>query len=277
MQARTVLALVALLQLAAVWPAGAQTPCTSPSADCVVVGDLNLSLSIGLGQRSNPLKGASDIPLVLVPHLSYYRERFFIENLEIGYTLYESGGHTLNALATPGYDRVFFVRDDPQNYVVTLSLGDFGGGIDSPRESVIPLRRRRTTYLTGLEWLTRSGPFIGQLGAFYEATGRHKGFEIRGAAAAPLMQRADSLVLSGGFTWKSAEVVDYYYGVDGRYEPGAAFSPFVRLGYARPLSERWAFGAFVHYERLAAAIADSPIVGEHGVTTVFAGFTCRIL
>lgn len=267
-------ALFSLAQLALPAAAArAQGSCTAPSADCVAMGELDLSVSIGIGERSNPVAGASDIPLVIVPHVSYYAERFFLENLELGYSLYESDAHTINLLATPGYDRVFFVRDDPQNVFGSGATG----GLSTPLEAEAPLAPRKTTYFTGLEWLTRKGPLIGQIGAFYEATGRHKGYEVRAAAAAPVVQSTHSLVVSAGFTWKSAEVVRYYYGVDARYEPGPAFNPFVRLGYSRPLAERWALTAFVHYERLADAIADSPIVGDAGVTTMFAGVVFKIL
>ncbi len=41
-----------------------------------------ISASFGLGQRSNPVDGRSDIPLVVIPHISWYGKRFFLENLE---------------------------------------------------------------------------------------------------------------------------------------------------------------------------------------------------
>jgi outer membrane protein len=83
--------------------------------------------------------------------------------------------------------------------------------------------------------------------------------------------------LSGGGTWKSDETVDYYYGVRGLYEAGSAFCPFVKISFARPLSDRWTLNAFVHYEHLGSAIADSPIVTDSGVVTAFAGFTFKVL
>jgi outer membrane scaffolding protein for murein synthesis (MipA/OmpV family) len=39
------------------------------------------------------------------------------------------------------------------------------------------------------------------------------------------------------------------------------------------LSSKWKLDAFVHCERLGNAIADSPIVRGHYVTTAFAGVT----
>lgn len=66
--------------------------------------------------RSNPLHGGDDTPLVLLPEVSYYGERFFLENLEMGFTLFENPRHQLNALVTPGYDQMYFNRWDPFNF-----------------------------------------------------------------------------------------------------------------------------------------------------------------
>jgi MipA family protein len=267
--------LYALACVAAIAPLITQAqPCTKPSADCVIVGEWDMSVSLGVGERSNPIAGASDIPLVVLPQISYYGRRFFLENLDLGVTAYEDETNTLNFLATPGYDRVFFVRDDPQNYFVSF-VGGAAAPITPEVETAIA-RSRHTTYLTGVEWLFRLGAVAGQLDALYEITGRHKGYELRGAIAVPLVQSESSLVLNTGFTWKSAELVRYYYGVDGVYRPGTAINPFIKLGYSHALSTRLTLNAFAHYEYLGDAIADSPIVSDHGVLSVFAGVVIKI-
>jgi outer membrane protein len=116
----------------------------------------------------------------------------------------------------------------------------------------------------------------GQLNALREVTGEHDGYEVRAALAAPLLSSKHSLVASIGLTWKSSEVVRYYYGVDELYEPGSAFSPFIKLRYAFPISNRWTANAFAHYEHLSGSIANSPVVSQNHVTTVFAGAAFRI-
>ncbi|HMN44975.1 MAG TPA: MipA/OmpV family protein [Povalibacter sp.] len=255
--------------------------CTAPSAECVEVGQLDISVSLGVGSRSNPVMGESDIPLVVIPQVSYYGKRFFLENLDLGVTLYEGRSNTFNLIASPGYDRVFFYRDDLQNFFVSGATGavSLAAPTDKELEPAVEfeVRSRRTTYLAGPEWLFQYGNIVGQVDALYEVTGRNDGYEVRAAVAAPIIQSEHSLVVSGGLTWKSAEIVHYYYGVDGLYEPGSAFSPFLKLGYTRALSDRWSINAFVHYERLGSAIADSPIVSDDGVTTAFVGVVLRVL
>jgi|HigsolmetaAR204D_1030405.scaffolds.fasta_scaffold00184_29 outer membrane protein len=284
MRFRPSLCVLALLGALA-QPIAAQAGCRTPSADCVLVGKLHLALSMGFGERSNPIIGNDDIPLYVLPQISYYGERFFLENLEFGFTLYESDAHTFNVVAAPGYDRVFFFSDDLQNIFVsgsTLSLNEPPSTLieGAPLPEIVeqyPLHNRNTTYLAGPEWLFRFGDFIGQLDLLREVTGEHQGYEVRAAVATPVVQSTSSLVVSAGFTWKSAKLVGYYYGIDDLYEPGAAFNPFVKLGFAHPISERWTFSAHVHHERLDDAIADSPIVGKHRVTTYFAGFVFKVL
>lgn len=261
-------------------PVAAQTSCKSPSPDCVVVGEWDLTLSLGAGTRTNPVQGNSDIPLVVIPQISYYGKRFFLENLELGFTLHETDANTFNLIATPGYDRVFFYRGDLQNIFVTGAAGLVSApesNKDLPMSAEYPVRRRHTTYLAGPEWIFNYGRVIGQLDALYEVTGEHDGYEVRAAVAAPIIQSKGSLVVSTGLTWKSSQLVRYYYGVEGLYEPGSAVNPFVRLGYSLPLADRWSLNAFAHYEHLGSAIADSPIVSDQGVTTVFAGIVFKVL
>lgn len=246
--------------------------CIAPSPDCVVIGKLNLSISLGIGARTNPVATNSDIPLVAIPRISYYGKRFFLENLDLGFTLFENQTHTFNLIATPGYDRVFFYRNDLQNVFV----GSNTSGISPVVGLDVPVRERHTTYLVGPEWLFMHGKLSGQLDALYEVTGEHDGFEVRAAISAPLSAGRGALVGSAGLTWKSAELVDYYYGVAGLYEADAALNPFVKLAYTRPLSKRWTFNAFAHYEYLGRAVADSPIVNDASVATAFAGFVARI-
>jgi outer membrane protein len=279
-----------LLMLCPRLASAAEEPCSAPSPDCAVVGQWEISASFGLGQRSNPVAGESDIPLVVVPQISFYGKRFFLVNLELGYTLHEGEKNAFNLIATPGYDRVFFHKSDLQNIFVPTSGGSFnappgavpgagnGGGVDVEQgQREIEVGKRRTTYLIGPEWTFGYGRFTGQMNAVREVTGRHDGLEVRAALASPLIAgRFGAVSASGGITWKSAEVVRYYYGVEDLYEPGSSLSPFVKLRYSREISERWGVNVFAHYEKLSSSISDSPIVSEDHVTTVFAGVVFRI-
>lgn len=248
--------------------------CTNASDDCVAVGHWNFSVALGAGIRTNPLKQSQDIPLIVVPQFSWYGKRFFIENLDPGVTLFEGETNTLSLVASPGYDRVFFYRSDLQNIFVggTASFSSATPGKEGPAGSrEIPARPRKITYLAGPEWTFNYGSVAGQLDYLHEITGRNHGDEIRAALKVPLGHLGGTWSANLGVTWKSAGIVNYYYGSPGVYQPRWALNPFAKVGYSRPLSRKWKLDAFVHCERLGNAIADSPIVARRYVTTAFVG------
>lgn len=264
----------------------AEEDCAASSDDCVPVGGWSLSVALGAGVRTNPLVHGQDIPLVVVPQFSYYGKRFFIDNLDPGVTVFEGDSNTLSLVASPGYDRVFFYRSDLQNLFIGATALAAGGSTafrpPSPEvrgETPTPLRplperARKVTYLAGPEWTFKHAGISGQLDYLHEITGRNHGDEIRAALGIPLGTAAGGTWSANlGATWKSAAVVNYYYGYPGIYDAGWALDPFVKVGYSRPLSSKWTFGAFVHCERLGNAIAYSPIVDRRYVTTAFVGAT----
>jgi outer membrane protein len=265
-------------------PAVADDGCQGPSNECVAVGGWNFSLSLGAGVRTNPVVHESNIPLVVIPQISYYGKHFFLDNLDGGVTLYDGDVSTVSLVASPGYDRVFFYHSDPQNIFVTGLSSTTTFNATVPRTNAngevvqvpavkIPSRSRQITYLAGPEWTFKLAGITGQLDVLHEITGHNHGDEVRGALGIPLGRLLGMWTANAGFTWKSAAIVNYYYGAPGIYEGGAAFNPFVKLGFARPLKGKWKLTAFVECEHLANAIADSPLVTARFVKTTYAGVT----
>ena len=288
------LLIAALLVFASASPALA-SDCNGPSEDCVPVGGWNFSLSLGAGVRTNPVVHESDIPLVVIPQISYYGKYFFFDNLDGGVTLLDTDSVTLSLIASPGYDRVFFYRSDPQNIFIK-GLGSFNSSTGSgstqpgsPASNVtgnttgavtpvttpkpFPSRPRAVTYLAGPEWTFKAHGLVGQLDLLHEVTGHNHGDEVRAALGIPLGQAGGTWSANMGLTWKSSAIVNYYYGAPGVYQGGASLDPFLKLAYMRPLKGKWKITGFVEGERLGNAIADSPIVNRRIVTTTFLGVT----
>jgi|SRR5450631_1155815 outer membrane protein len=248
--------------------------CDADSPDCVVVGKWNVSLALGAGVRSNPLVHGQDLPLVVVPQFSYYGKRFYIDNLDVGFTAVENATNTLSLIASPGYDRIFFYRSDLQNILVNLggAAGTNPPPANPPPPVPFPSRTRRITYLAGPEWTLNFHDIIGQFDVLREVTGQNHGEEVRGAIKIPVIRSTGALNATVGLTWQSAAIVNYYYGAPGIYESGSALRPFLKLGYTRPLGPGWRFEGIAQYEHLAKAIADSPIVAHSYIVTCFLGF-----
>jgi outer membrane protein len=250
-------------------PAG---DCDAASQDCVVVGKWNVSLALGAGVRSNPLVHGQDLPLVVVPQVSYYGKRFYIDNLDVGFTVVDAAKNTLSLIASPGYDRIFFYRSDLQNIFVNLGGAAAPAGGANPPPVSFPSRSRLITYLAGPEWTFNLHDIIGQFDVLREVTGHDHGEEVRTAIEFPVRRSSGAFSTTIGLTWQSAAIVNYYYGAPRIYEAGSALRPFLKLGYMRPLGPGWRLEATAQYEHLASAIADSPIVAHNYVVTSFFGF-----
>jgi MipA family protein len=247
--------------------------CDADSQDCVVVGKWNVSLALGAGLRSNPLVHGRDLPLVVVPQFSYYGRRFYIDNLDVGFTAVENATNSLSLIASPGYDRIFFYRSDLQNIFVNLAAAGTNPPPANPPPPVpFPSRARRITFLAGPEWTFNFHDITGQFDVLREVTGQNHGEEVRGALKIPVIRSTGALSATIGLTWQSAAIVNYYYGAPRIYESGSALRPFLKLGYTRPLGRGWRLEGIAQYEHLANAIADSPIVAHNYVVTSFLGF-----
>ncbi len=256
--------------------------CESASDECVVVGTWNFSLGMGMGLKTNPLASGKDIPMVLIPQFSYYGKRFFIENLDVGYSLLEGDHNTVSLIATPGYDRVFFNNNDAQDVIL-------GGGLTAgtpshlsqiwklPTRDKLQSQMNSLYYLGGLEWSARIGAANVQLDLLDAAlTGilerdrsalqaHAKQAEIRGAVSMPLVATGrNSLTASLGATWQDSYYAYYFFAGH------SAVNPFVTTTYSRALSKSWRINAFLEYERLGVGLAPNGLAHEY-IITAFVG------
>ena len=254
--------------------------CDPESAECTQQGNWHFSLDVGLGLRTNPLNKRKSIPLIFIPSWSYYGKRFFIQNLEFGYTLFESDTSQFNVIATPSYDSVFFNRWDPGNFLV--DIGGASGIQSTPNQQddlteINPdeLSSRQFSYLGGVEWSKQFEKGLLQVSVLSDITNRHNGSEVR---AAYQYHTHNYFYATIGFTWKDKNLTDYYYGIDaeeivddrGLYHPSASLNPFVRLSVKTnddPNGWRLSF----EYQKLSKQISNSPLVKDNHVVTFFVG------
>ncbi len=247
-----------------------------------------------MGVRTNPVVDGETIPLVLLPEIQYYGERFFLNNLDFGYTLHESEYQTLNLLLTPGYDQLFFNRWDPQNFFVERSVtltnapADFIAPsaeaqgekwVAEERIDMSLLHERRMAALAGMEYsgLMHQLEFYAQ--ALQDVSGVHNGQEVRVGLGRSWRYGKSQWALTGGLVWQSDELLHYYYGVrtdevarpSAAYRAGSGTSGMVKLDWSRPINTRWSWRGSLQYKALSQAISDSPIVDDNKVITAFIG------
>lgn len=111
----------------------------------------------------------------------------------------------------------------------------------------------------------------------------HKGHEIRLLADRRFEDvfGVEKLALTPGIgvNWRSKQLNDYYYGVEGKEATssrpatnvGSTAGSLASLRVDYPLTERWNFFSSVSVEWLGSEITDSPIVDQHHRTSVLIG------
>ncbi len=263
--------------------------CEEDQESCIRIGEWSFAVSVGIGIRSNPLFESDNVPLVILPEISYYADNFFIENLDIGYTLIDTESTSVNLIATPSYDSVFFNRWDPLNIFVNLesnfaTIGD--SGLPTPDSGAVTqinpdeLSKRKFSYLGGIEAATEFENSLLQFSLLNDLTNTHSGKEVRFAYAYRFNQKFSSTI---GFTWKDKKLTDYYYGVDPNeiadtgdaYNAEASFNPFIRVSFnTQPVAgDSWRIS--FEYQKLGSQISKSPIAEDDYVVTFYVGKTFR--
>ena len=263
--------------------------CQIEKDSCIEIGEWNFGVSFGLGGRSNPLVDGSDIPFIVLPSFSYYGENFFINNLDVGYTLHETNRSSFSLISTPSYDRVFFERWALNNIIIeqfgagTSLPPDLGGegSSDSNEVSSAILEDKDISWLAGFEYYYQHGNSQYQISVLSDITDVHGGTEVRAAWAQKLSQEWSTTL---GFTWKDSDLTDYYYGVNQQnttetdiyYKASSSVNPFIRISWLQSLEQdanaqdsRWRFS--LELQQLANSISESPVVTEELVVSVFFG------
>jgi outer membrane protein len=210
----------------------------------------NLAFALGMGERSNPLVGGESIDINTVVDFSWYGERFFFDNGDLGFLLFEHRNYSFNLVATVNNERNFY------NYLTGSNFGlksltdisrtfapvgptisgeqppgnDFAGAASSERDFLASigapegagtefvnlnteLPDRDTAVQSGIEFL-HIGPW-GDIQAqlLSDVSGTHHGQEAWLSWSHPWYTRNNEFTLTLGAEWKSGNLVSYYYGV----------------------------------------------------------------
>lgn len=285
--------------------------CDNSQAGCIPVGEWDVAIGLGVGVRGNPLIDGNDLPLFVLPQIRYYGERFFFDTDTAGFSFFEGGGHVVNAVATVGFEQIYFSTRSVGDLTIESGVLPRGGGeqtfamdgykldeealsglnygsngghesADTDVASLInvdQLHKRSTAGLMGLEYGFYRGLWELNFQVLSDATSVHDGQEVRAAVARYVPVARQLFELTGGFSWQSADLLNYYYGIEPdevsdpvlSYRPEDGISPFLRLDWRRRISPAWSWQATVHQRWLSSQISDSPLLDEDRVLTVYLG------
>ncbi len=236
-----------------------------------------IGLSAGIGERSNPLLNAKDIPVYGVLQISYFGDHFFFDNGDFGWRLLESEESSVNLIAGAGGERSFysFLNNSPISFMESVAVTDKN---EIPEES-IKVPQRDLVVDGGIEWLWTDGNSDLQVQVLTDISNQHNGQEFWASAGHAFIGEKWTIAPSFGFNWKSDDAANYYYGVEQdeslpgfpAYNVGSVINTFFRISASYTLSDHWSIIALFQQEQLASQIKNSPSVEDDHITTSYLG------
>jgi len=266
--------------------------CEQINDNCAAVGEWKFSLAVGAGVYTNPLHGGDDIPLVLIPQISYYGEKIFFENNALGYSFFENDQLTISAITQLNHEKAYFTRWHPQNILIeSVSSGDVitpseGDPVDEDKYVEVDIKdvsNRRWAIDAGVQfnWFINQTTDL-QVQLLHDINNVYNG--LNGQIELTRVMRIEPLPntlmsLSVGTNINSKNLVDYYYGisqtsessVDLDYQGKLSINPYFRLVLTHQLSERWRAKLNIKRIFLDDAMTNSPLVKDDYINTIFAG------
>ncbi len=257
--------------------------------NCIFSDSWQIGLAGGLGERSNPLRGGDDQPLVVVADVAWYGDVFYFDNLEAGYQWQSDENfafdtyfvlnrearafkdwHSFDVLSTEA-----FLSSDND----TQQSPSFGQPVS--RISLRQIQSRDWAVHAGIRAHWRNPASEWQLAIQTDASGVHQGQLVNLQYQQNIQMGQWQIGITPNLAWNSAAFNDYYYGVGAEdtlderlhYHAGSGFRPGVNLSAARPINENWGVLLFFRYQHLPSSLTHSPLVKSNHISSIFAGVT----
>ena len=278
--------------------------CEQASDSCAPIGEWEFSVSVGAGVTTNPLNGGDNIPLILVPEISYYGERVFFENSTLGYSFYENNSLVFSAITKLNPENAYFSRWHPQNIFLNSSTSnsqspsvgeDSGDELETGNElipndervevSIEDVGRKRWAVDAGVQvnWFLNDSTDL-KIQLLHDINHVYNGFNGQLELSKFMMftQLPDTVFfMSVGANINSEALVDYFYDVpaeegkskDTAYQGKLSVNPYVRFEVTHQLSKHWRAKLNIKRIALGEGITDSPLVKDDYIDTIFAGVT----
>ncbi|KAF7764725.1 outer membrane protein [Pseudoalteromonas citrea] len=268
--------------------------CQHNNDNCIGVGQWQVSVAVGAGVLTNPLSGGDNLPLLVVPYVSYYRDKFFLENTTMGYTFAESTDFDLSVITEPNTEQAFFERFHIRNLIAPGTYGTTEGNIVSESDVTVPVTPERVVSIDDIakrRWALDSG-LLGHwylsenskvsLQWLHDISGTYQGSHVKAAyhyQMKPLENVPIKLHLMAGVHWKDGSLVNYYYGLHERdgvdeslfYSGESVLTPVVGATINYKLSDDWVVKLSMKRQFLGSGIKNSPLIEKSHVTYLFVG------
>ncbi len=254
----------------------------------------DFGIGIGFGKQSNPFLGSDSVPGYITLDLALYGDRFFFDNGEFGFTVIDKPNFGFNLLANYSSERIYYSYfNDLELFSSTNAIGGAGSSV-----SVVPLDRfngtpspnpgtevtqlnlsdRDFSINVGLEvlWGTPKGQLQWQI--FQDVSNTHDGLQMELDFSHTWAKGRWAFKPNVGLSWKSADLVDYYYGIDrSSSTTGISYegkqTTHVNVGglISYRINNNLSYVNQFKYTFLGDAVRNSPLIDEDRTLSYFSG------
>jgi outer membrane protein len=256
--------------------------------ECIQVDSWQVGIAIGVGVKTNPLIDGSNIPLVILPDIAWYGQKAYFDNGELGYQWLEAQKFEFDTFIRLDSERAFFSFLHPANIFLPQidSATDFpidNAQVPSPNLSIKDIANRRWAANGGIRLRYLVGKNQWQFAFLKDITQVHRGHQFTINYSYKWNWQDVGFRMNFGVNWKSAKLIDYYYGVSTRdttntvlhYKAASGWQPHISIAVQKPISKNWLWLADLGYQKLPSSMVNSPIIEDSSIQQVFLGVAYR--
>ncbi|MEE2024250.1 MULTISPECIES: MipA/OmpV family protein [Alkalimonas] len=247
-----------------------------------------LSLAVGAGQSSSPLYDAANMPLYLMPDISYYGKVAFFDNGILGAGVDLSPHWSISLVSRLNPEKGYFYRwhvsriPSMEYTFANMPTVSLDARTAEQQVSVNEVERRPTAWDGGVQLNAWFDDWTLRLNGWTDISGQHHGHELSAVAGRQLGTAWGQWRFSAGLFWKSENLMQRYYGLGPdeatylpRYQAKASLQPELGLYWSLPLTDGWRMMAFYRYRWLDTAMTRSPLVEQSYQHSWFLGWSYR--
>lgn len=238
------------------------------------------SLSAGHGKISTPLSGRHAIQGDFIPSVSYYGERFYLENTHLGYSLIEEEHLYIDLVGELNQDGMFYEFDGVNNFGwwEAIGISRTGGEMPSPVGEYQDIERK-LSYMAGVSSNFTANNSTVRISVLTDISGVHHGSEFRLDAKHDMNWGDWQLQINAGLARKNSNLINYYYNlrpweIDNKpswFVLNSAWNAHYGATLRYQFNEHWALLAHWQRELLDRDIQRSPLVLRNNYLSRFVG------
>jgi outer membrane protein len=266
--------------------ATATAPPAAPMPATVRESHWRLGAALGYGNRTNPLIQSEDIPVIVDLDIAWFGKRWFFDNGDVGFTLFDDSRSTTSLVARLNDDRIFFGKTNTRyvNFAysgngLTEPLPPSATDDPTPEPVAVVVPDRDYAVEVGVESLIDGEWGAATLRAFHDVSGTHGGYQLSADVSRRWTRGRLSFAPTIGVIYTSAQMNDYYWGVKPEeantalpsYRAGGGFAFEGGLLANYYFSRNLRLGVSLNYEHLADDVAASPLAEDDYVFAWFSG------